>query len=159
MTKILPALALAAAFGCATTPSTVERNKATARRAFSEILEKGRYDLVRELYAPDFRNGSYTLEEDMAALKEWHRVMPPGATMRPELVVAEGDYVTVLWVARATAKERDLAFRGITIWNIVDGRIRREWSEFDEDRARRELGLPAAEEVPAESSATGRVRD
>ncbi len=149
MTKILPVLALAAAFGCATTPSTVERNKATARRAFSEILEKGRYDLVGELYAPDFRNGSYTLEQDMAALKEWHRVTPPGATMRPELIVAEGDYVTVLWVARATVKGRDLSFGGITIWKIVDGKIREEWSQFDEERAKRELGLVPTAGAPS----------
>lgn len=149
MKSILMTLALAIATGCATTASTAERNKAVARRAFSEILEKGRFELVNEIYAPDFRNGSYTLEQDMEALRALQKASPPDATMRPELVIAEGDYVTVLWRARGTVKGRVMSERGITIWKIVDGKIREEWSEFDEERLKRELGLVPAPETPA----------
>ena len=91
---------LVGASGCAT--HLVERNKEVARRAFSEVLEKGRFEVVNEVYAPDFRNGTATLEEDMAALRAWHSVLPSDATMRPDLVLGEGEYVTVLWTARAT---------------------------------------------------------
>ncbi len=149
MVRVLTALALALTAACATSGSNLERNKAIARRAFSEILEKGRFEAVSEVYAPDFRNGTYTLEQDMDALRAWHRVMPRDATMRPDLLVAEGDYVSVLWTFAGTIEGRPLRHRGITIWRIVDGRIREEWSQFDEEAVSRELGLTPASAAPA----------
>jgi ketosteroid isomerase-like protein len=148
MMRVLTALALALTAACATSPSKLERNKAIARRAFSEILEKGRFEVVSEVYAPDFRNGTYTLEQDMEALRAWHRVMPRDATMRPDLLVAEGDYVSVLWTAAGTIEGRPLRHRGITIWRIVDGRIREEWSQFDEEGLKRDLGLVPGASAP-----------
>jgi ketosteroid isomerase-like protein len=147
MTAMILALATAAA--CATPTSTAERNKAVARRAFSEILEKGRYELVDELYAPDFRNGRFTLAEDMEALRKIHEALPADRTMRPELVIAEGDYVTVLWRGGATVRGRPMSLSGITIWRIQDGKIREEWSEFDQQRMRRALGLEPPPAAPA----------
>ncbi len=132
---------LVGASACATHLTTVERNKEVARRAFSEVLEKGRFEVVAEVYAPDFRNGTATLEEDMAALRAWHSVLPSDWTMRPDLVLGEGEYVTVLWTARATVKGRPLKGRGITIWRFENGKIREEWSQFDQERWMRELGL------------------
>lgn len=134
-------LLLVGAAGCATHLSSVERNKEVARRAFAEILEKGRFDLVSEVYAPDFRNGTATLEQDMAALRAWHSVLPPDTTIRPDLVLGEGEYVTVLWTARGTIKGRPLKGGGITIWRFENGKIREEWSQFDQERWMRELGL------------------
>ncbi len=132
---------LVGAAACAPQLTTVERNKEVARRAFAEVLEKGRFDVVDEVYAPDFRNGTSTLEEDMAALRAWHSVLPSDFTMRPDLVLGEGEYVTVLWTGRATVKGRPLKGRGITIWRFENGRIREEWSQFDQGRWMRELGL------------------
>ncbi len=134
-------LLLAAAAGCAAHLSAVDRNKDVARRAFDQILEKGRFDVVQEVYAPDFRNGTATLEEDMGALRAWHSMLPPDFTMRPDLVLGEGDYVTVLWTALATVKGRPLKGRGITIWRFENGKIREEWSQFEQERWMRELGL------------------
>ena len=137
---VLAPLAMAA---CVTTGARLERNKDVARRAFSEILEKGRFELVSEFYAPGFRNGRATLEEDMAALRVLQQASPPDATMRPELLVAEGDYVAILWTMRGTIAGRGESLRGITIWKILDGKIREEWSEFDEGALERGLGLPS----------------
>jgi ketosteroid isomerase-like protein len=147
--KTIAILALAATAACATPASTADRNKAVARRAFSEILEKGRYELVDELYAPDFRNGRYTLAEDMAALRALHAASPPDRTMRPELVIAEGDYVSVLWKAGGTVRGKPMSIPGITIWRIQDGRIREEWSAFDEGALKQALGLERAAPPPA----------
>ncbi len=135
----LSSMLLAAA--CATHLTRVERNKEVARRAFAEVLEKGRFEVVDEVYAPEFRNGTSTLAQDMAALRAWHSVLPPDFTMRPDLVVGEGEYVTVLWTGRATVKGRPLEGRGITIWRFENGKIREEWSQFDQERWMRELGL------------------
>jgi len=133
--------------------SLQDQNKAIAKRAFEEILSEGRYELGEELYAKDFVNHGIhrnaTLEEDQAALKGWHQAFSDIAIV-PEKLIAEGDLVVVYWIARgtntgtgnglpATGKKAELA--GITIWRIVDGKIKEEWSAFDQLSLMQQLGL------------------
>ena len=133
--------------------SPQEQNKAIARRAFEEILSKGRFELASELYAKDFINHGIhrnaSLEEDQAALKGWHQAFAD-ITIVPEKLIAEGDLVAIYWIARgtntgtgnglpATGKKAELA--GITIWRIVDGKIKEEWSAFDQLSMMQQLGL------------------
>ena len=139
--------------GVVVASSLQEQNKAIARRAFEEILSKGRFELANELYAKDFINHGIhrdvSLEEDQAALKGWHQAFSD-ITIVPEKLIAEGDLVTIYWIARgtntgtgnglpATGKKAELA--GITIWRIVDGRIKEEWSAFDQLSMMQQLGL------------------
>ena len=60
--------------------SLQEQNKAVAKRAFEELLSKGRLELAEQLYAKDFVNHGIhrdiRLEEDQAALKGWHQAFP-----------------------------------------------------------------------------------
>ena len=133
--------------------SLQEQNKAIARRAFDEILSAGRYELAEQLYAKDFVNhgirSNSSLEEDQAALKGWHAAFPD-VVIVPEKLIAEDDLVTIYWIARgtntgtgnglpATGKKAELA--GITIWRIVDGKIKEEWSAFDQLSMMQQLGL------------------
>ena len=133
--------------------SLQEQNKAIAKRAFEEILSQGRFELATELYAKDFINhglhSKASLEEDQAALRGWHAAFPD-VVIVPEKLIAEGDLVTIYWVARgtntgtgnglpATGKKAELA--GITIWRIVDGKIKEEWSAFDQLSMMKQLGL------------------
>jgi steroid delta-isomerase-like uncharacterized protein len=133
--------------------SLQEQNKAVARRAFEEILSGGRFELAAQLYAKDFINHGIHrdvgLEEDQAALKGWHQAFSD-ITIVPEKLIAEGDLVTIYWIARgtntgtgnglpATGKKAELA--GITIWRIVDGKIKEEWSAFDQLSMMQQLGL------------------
>jgi steroid delta-isomerase-like uncharacterized protein len=133
--------------------SLQEQNKAIARRAFEEIFSKGRFELAEQLYAKDFINHGIhrnaSLEEDQAALKGWHQAFSD-ISIVPEKLIAEGDLVTVYWIARgtntgtgnglpATGKKAELA--GITIWRIVDGKIKEEWSAFDQLSMMQQLGL------------------
>lgn len=133
--------------------SLQEQNKTIAKRAFEEILGKGNFNLVRELYAKDFVNHGIhhdaTLDEDQAALKGWHQAFPD-LSILPEKLIAEGDLVTVYWIARGTntgtgndlpATGKSVELAGITIWRIVDGRIKEEWSAFDQLSMRQQLGL------------------
>ena len=130
-----------------------EQNKAIARRAFEEILSGGRLELAQQLYAKDFINhgihSNASLEEDQAALKGWRQAFPD-AVIVPEKLIAEGDLVTIYWIARgtntgtgnglpATGKKAELA--GITIWRIVDNKIKEEWSAFDQLSMMQQLGL------------------
>ena len=136
--------------------SLQEQNKAIARRAFEEILSGGRFELAAQLYAKDFVNHGIHrdvgLEEDQAALKGWHQAFSD-ITIVPEKLIAEGDLVTIYWIARgtntgtgnglpATGKKAELA--GITIWRIVDGKIKEEWSAFDQLSMMQQLGLVPA---------------
>jgi steroid delta-isomerase-like uncharacterized protein len=133
--------------------SLQEQNKAIARRAFEEILSGGRFELAEQLYAKDFVNHGIhrnaTLEEDQTALKGWHQAFSDIAIV-PEKLIAEDDLVTIYWIARgtntgtgnglpATGKKAELA--GITIWRIVDGKIKEEWSAFDQLSMMQQLGL------------------
>jgi steroid delta-isomerase-like uncharacterized protein len=133
--------------------SLQEQNKAIARRAFEEILSHGRFELAEQLYAKDFVNHGIhrdaTLEEDQAALKGWHQAFS-NIVILPEKLIAEGDLVTIYWIARgtntgtgnglpATGKSAELA--GITIWRILDGKIKEEWSAFDQLSIMQQLGL------------------
>jgi steroid delta-isomerase-like uncharacterized protein len=130
-----------------------EQNKIIAKRAFEELLSQGRYELAEQLYSKDFVNHGIHrdvgLEEDQGALKGWHQAFPD-VVIVPEKLIAEGDLVTIYWIARgtntgtgnglsATGKKAELA--GITIWRIVDNKIKEEWSAFDQLSMMQQLGL------------------
>ncbi|SRR5260370_16159637 len=136
--------------------SSQEQNKALAKRAFEEILSRGRFELAEQLYAKDFVNHGIhrdaSLEEDQAALKGWHQAFSD-ISIVPEKLIAEDDLVTIYWIAKgtntgagnglpATGKKAELA--GITIWRIVDGKIKEEWSAFDQLSMMQQLGLLSA---------------
>jgi steroid delta-isomerase-like uncharacterized protein len=142
-----------AAAGAAGGSELTEKNKAVAKRVVTEILSKGNFDLAKELYAPDFVNHGVTrsvgLAEDQAAARGWLLAFPDGA-MKVDQMIAEGDLVCVLWTGGGTntgegnglpATGRKATIRGITIWRIVDGRIREEWSAFDQLSLMAQLGL------------------
>jgi len=153
MKKIMIVTAILLAIGSLLASSLQEQNKAIARRAFEEILSRGRLELTQQFYAKDFVNHGIhrdaSLEEDQAALKGWHQAFSDVAIV-PEKLIAEGDLVVVYWIARgtntgtgnglpATGKKAELA--GITIWRIVDGKIKEEWSAFDQLSMMQQLGL------------------
>jgi len=144
----VPLLAGFACFLAATTArsdiATTERNKAVARRVFDEIFNQKRLEAAGEIYAPEFINhGSrqISLAEDQAWARSEVKAFPD-VRITVDSVFAEGDYVTVLWTFRGTHTAwgygglpptgTRLSMRGITIWRIVDGRIRDEWSSFNE---------------------------
>ena len=134
-----------------------EKNKAIARRVFDEIFNQGKFQVADEIYSPAFINhgvkSSVGLKEDQDAARGWKDAFPD-LKMTTVLLVAEGDLVTVVWTATGTntgqgnglpATGKKVAGRGITVWRIVDGKIREEWSEFDSLRLMQQLGLaPAA---------------
>ena len=150
-----------------------EQNKATAKRAFEEILSRGRYELAEQLYAKDFVNHGIhrnaSLEEDQAALKGWHQAFPD-LSIVPEKLIAEGDLVTIYWIARGTntgtgnglpATGKKAEQSGITIWRIVNGKIKEEWSAFDQLSLMQQLGLLANQKSSGttENDATNKKKE
>jgi len=131
------------------------KNKAVARRVFDEILSQGKFEVADQIYAKDFVNHGLTrdanLEEDQAAARGWKQAFPD-LKMKVLQEIAEGDLVTVLWTGTNTGEGNGLpatgkggTLRGITIWRFVKGKITEEWTELDQLRMMRQLGLvPAA---------------
>src|ERR1051326_4789114 len=153
--------------------SLQEQNKALAKRAFEELLSKGQFELAEQLYAKDFVNHGIHrdigLDEDQAALKGWHEAFPNLAIV-PMKLIAEGDLVTIYWIARgtntgtgnglpATGKKGEQS--GITIWRILNGKIKEEWSAFDQLSLMQQLGLLSGQKPPSatESDATNTKRE
>jgi steroid delta-isomerase-like uncharacterized protein len=155
MGKTLPLLFVALALACAVSAadsvpsppaiaSQEARNKAIAGRVFEEIFNQGKFQVADEIYAKDFvnhgLNRDFDLQEDQAAVHAEKKAFPD-LKMTVILTAAEGDLVTVVWVYRGThagaayyglpAMGVKLELRGITVWRIVDGKIREEWTSFD----------------------------
>jgi steroid delta-isomerase-like uncharacterized protein len=133
-------------------PSQEARNKAVAGRVFEEIFNQGNFQVADEIYATDFVNHglhrSIDLQEDQAAVHAEKKAFPD-LKMTVTLMVAEGDLVTAVWVFRGTHTGAGydglpptgvkLELRGITVWRIVDGKIREEWTSFDQLQAARQF--------------------
>ncbi|MGA8214428.1 MAG: ester cyclase [Candidatus Sulfotelmatobacter sp.] len=126
-------------------------NKAVAARVFEEIFNQGKFQVADEIYASDFVNHGLhrnaDLQEDQAAVRAEKKAFPD-LKMTVELMVAEGDLVTVVWTFRGTNTAAGyglpptgarIELRGITVWRIVDGKIREEWTSFDELQAARQF--------------------
>src|SRR5271170_3895014 len=127
------------------------KNKAVAGRVFEEIFNQGKFQVADEIYAKDFVNHglhrNFDLQEDQAAVHAEKKAFPD-LTITVDRMVAEGDLVTVVWTFRGTNTAAGyglpptgarIELRGITVWRIVDGKIREEWTSFDDMQAARQL--------------------
>lgn len=157
MKKTVAALLLISCLGVASLPAAASslqnRNKAVARRVFDEIFNQGKFQVADEIYAKDFVNHGvrrdFGLKEDQDAARGW-KLAFPDLRMTVLKEIAEGDLVTVLYTGTGTntgegnglpATGKKIQGRGITIWRIVNGKITEEWSEFDQLRIMKDLGL------------------
>jgi predicted ester cyclase len=140
-------LLVAARTVCAQEPDQVlreEKNKAVAMRVFEEIFNQKKPEVASEIYSPEFVNHGlhrdFSLQEDQAAARSEIKAFPD-IHMTVALAVAQGDFVTVVWIFRGTHTAfgyglpptgARIEMRGITVWRIVDGKIRDEWTSFNE---------------------------
>jgi steroid delta-isomerase-like uncharacterized protein len=152
-TLLMILLALATAMPVAAASKEQERNKATARDFFEEILPRGDWDGYLRIHAPDFvahaGRKSVGLQEDLGYAKGWHQAFPDLALTVTQ-TVAERNRVAVYWTARGTnsgegnglpATGRTIDATGITIFRFADGVIAEEWGVMDEYTMLRQLGL------------------
>ena len=148
---LLSAFAADPAVSLPSIASQQEQNKTVAKRVFEEIFNQGKFQVANEIYAPDFVNHGLhrdaDLREDQAAA-QWEKTACPDLTMSVNLMVAENDLVTAVWTARGTntghadglpATGAKIELRGITVWRIADGKIREEWTAFDQLRVVRQI--------------------
>jgi predicted ester cyclase len=120
-----------------------EASKAIVRRYMEEAWNNGNVDVLDELFTPElvarltplvgaFRTG----------FPDWHCVIDD--------FVVEGDKVVNRWTGTAThtgnlfgipPTGKSVAVEGITIHEIVDGRIVSDWSQSDQLSLMQQLGV------------------
>jgi len=154
MNRILAAAVLVILVGTVTfAKDQREENKAIVRRVFTDIFTQGKFEVAAEIYAKDFVNHETTKDvgfnEDQANNRGW-RAAFPDLEMIAEKEIAEGEYVTVLWRGRGTntgsgnglnATGKKAQGRGISIFRVVDGKIKEEWTEYSQMLILGQLGL------------------
>ena len=153
---LLLASVLSAALLANSQLSVQDQNKAIARRVFDEIFNQGKFEVADEIYAKHFVNHGVSrdisLKEDQDAARGWKAGFPD-LKMTVVMEIAEGDLVSVLYTGTGTntgewnglpPTGKRIDGRGITIWRIANGKIVEEWSEFDQLRIMKELGLISA---------------
>jgi predicted ester cyclase len=83
-----------------------DRKRLIATRVFEEIFNQRRFEAASEIYAPEFRNHGrlrdFNLEEDQAAVHLEKQAFPD-LKMTVNLLVAQGDFVSVVWTFRGTS--------------------------------------------------------
>lgn len=159
--------ALAQATDC--TQQQLAHNRRVASTVFEQVLSQGKVDENEHLYHAEFVAHGVTRDagraEDRAASRGWRQAVPD-LRMDVLRMVVECDQVAVHWSGSGTntgtgnglpATGRHLEkLWGMTIFALRDGRIREEWTVFDQYRMLQQLGLlpdPAATEGNAVTSA------
>jgi steroid delta-isomerase-like uncharacterized protein len=141
---LLAGASLVAKSEAQSTPTIEERNKAIATRVFEEIFNQGRFEVADEIYSPDFQNHGSHRTIDLKTDQDYAHAEKkafPDLRIQVERLIAEGDLVAALCTFSGThtgggygglpATGTPIEIRGITIWRIVDGKIRDEWTTFD----------------------------
>lgn len=140
-------------------------NKSIARRVFEEGLSQGIFTVP---YTPDFvghaGNGTFTHERGMAEAKGWRQAFPD-LKFSVDLILAEGDLVSVRWTARGTntgtgnglpATGKSVKASGQATFRFVDGKIAEEWATGDTLGIMKQLGLMPKTAGPRVESTGGK---
>jgi predicted ester cyclase len=136
-----------------------ERNKALARRWFTEGWNAGRVDIAEEIFAPELvmrgaRVGPAGPRRSVTAIRS---VFAP-LSVRVDLQVAEDELVVTRYTAhgRHTGPYRGLVptgrwatASGTQIWRVVADRVVEDWNTFDEWELMAQLGGSAAPDAGA----------
>ncbi len=140
----------------------VRENGAIVQRYLKEAWDYGNLAIVDELLAPDFRGFAggreTTRDEERELIRAFLGAFGNFSTTI-ERVLGSGDKVYLYWTATGThrapflgaeASGRQLRMTGMEIHQVVDGKIKNVWAEFDMLGLLQELGVaprPAAAAV------------
>jgi steroid delta-isomerase-like uncharacterized protein len=135
-----------------------EENKALLRRWFEEVWNQGRSDAIDEMFAAD--GVAHGLSDDAANpikgaadFKPFHQTFRgafPDIKVTVEDIIAEGDKVAARCSVRGkhtgdhlgvAASNAPVAFTGMAIVRIRDGKIVEAWNNFDFLSLNRQIGI------------------
>jgi len=116
---------------------SLEQNKKLAHRWLDEVWNKGRREVIRELFAKTgvYHRGAneYRGPEGFAHLYDILRADFSGFSIKSIVTVAEGELVCVHWSVDClyNATRTPVNFTGTSIWRFKDGQIVEAWQNFD----------------------------
>lgn len=139
-----------------------EQNTAVVRRFYEEVMGQGRVEVLDEVMIEDFVDhgeaffgsprGRSALREGVLAV---HDILL-GLNVQLHEMIAEGDLVGVRGTMRCLhggtfvgvpATGHELAWEGLAIFRIKDGKIAERWFNSDSISVVRQLGLASADSV------------
>lgn len=133
---------------------SAEQNKVAARRALEEIYSQGRFGQVEQIYAPNckvrFGNRSESLSQAVEEAKQWKNAAPD-MRMTVEGISANGDIVTVNWLAQGTHTRptrglkptgKSINMRGRSEFRFANGKIVEATTNEYREELYRQLGVP-----------------
>jgi steroid delta-isomerase-like uncharacterized protein len=134
-----------------------EENKALVQRWFDEVWNKGRADVIDEIFAAD--GIAHGLSDDTSQpiigpheFKPFHGLLRgafPDIQVVIEDMIAEGDKVAARCSVRGkhsgdhlgiAASNAPVEFTGVAIVRIRDGKIVEAWNNFDFMRMNKQIG-------------------
>jgi steroid delta-isomerase-like uncharacterized protein len=136
---------------------STERNKATVRRLYVEVLEGGDLGVIDQIALPDYlehgplpgqRTGSQGLKDRATILRT---AFAPRFSL--EDVIAEGDRVVVRWKNQCThvgdfagipATGKSYSIDGIDIYRLRDGKLAEHWHVVDQLSMLQQIGVLSA---------------
>ena len=125
----------------AASDANVERNKAVYARMVEEVVNQGHFDVVDELFHPDYVDhaappGSPPGLEGVKAVFSMFRTGFPDVKFTIDQQVGEGDYVATLVHGEGTHTGQFIQFppsgkhaqwRSVGFFRVEDGKIREHW--------------------------------
>jgi steroid delta-isomerase-like uncharacterized protein len=130
-----------------------EYNKEIAIKVFSEIYGAGKMGLINELFADNFVDdspgGGKGRDFVKSAVTDFRSAFPD-LHFDVEAVFAADDKVVVRYLATGTqtgpfgqflASGRPVRVRGITIFQVANGKVKTEWTEYDQVGLMRQIGM------------------
>jgi steroid delta-isomerase-like uncharacterized protein len=147
-----------------------EDNKAVLRRFFEEAWHRKNADIAYELFAPDYvlhDPGNAWLSPGPRGVREMitaYNLAFPDANFSVELQVAEDDWVVSRWVVHSThqgnlldvqATGRESGTSGILFSRLADGRIKEEWTQWNQHGLLEKLGAAPGDSTASNYPPTG----
>lgn len=135
----------AMSFGCAPAGDE-EKNTATMKRFYDEVMSKGNLKVIDELVADNFIDHLGRDPRMSAGKASWHQGMAMTRTAFPDLqvtledLIAKGDKVWAYIVMRGTHKGdfmgmkptgKEIEINGIDIFRFVNGKVVEHWGMKD----------------------------
>ena len=145
-----------------------EANKELVRRYIEEVLAGGNLKALDTLMAPDYVDSSPEAEagrgpEVVRIAQERVRALFRDIHYHVDQLVAEGDKVVARYTVHAIRKPdegrdvgdagKEIGILGMTIFRIVDGRIRETWTINDQFTMFRQLGYTLTPPKPPKPDA------
>ena len=135
---------------------TVEENKANVRRIWDEVWNLGKLDVVDEVLAKDYVGHIPSMPEGVHGTEGFKQLITVYRTAFPDVhltvedLIAEGDRVVARWVTRGThtgdmmgipPTGSQIEIMGISIFHVIDGKVKEEWEGFDSLNLMQQLGV------------------